>query len=148
MPIEPAEPAAMKSQPGTPLKVPFGRLGERIVAPIEALAGGLACECVCPGCGTRLVLRQGKKRRHFAHYNAPALNRCVEQSIHSAAIQILLDAKYMPLPALHVHVNRAAADGTEVKRSHMLRQTGNASYWSRCGLRMQSTRTKRPKLSA
>ena len=38
--------------------------------PVESK--GLQCDCVCPGCGGRLVARKGaKKKHHFAHYNEP-----------------------------------------------------------------------------
>ena len=49
------------------LKVPYGdRRGELVHA--SQVRRGLACGCVCVGCGDRLVARRGPKiRPHFAH---------------------------------------------------------------------------------
>lgn len=93
------------------LRVPFGKRNNRLVAPMEVTERGLACECYCPGCDARLILRQGTKRRHFAHYNASASQRCVELSIHSAAIQVLLDHQYLRVPAKTVTVMGRARSG-------------------------------------
>ncbi|MFC0132985.1 hypothetical protein [Massilia eurypsychrophila] len=120
----------MSEKPAIGLKVPFGRLG-RMVAPTDSLERGLACGCECPGCSTKLLLIHGKKRLYFAHCNAPATNRCVELSIHSAAIQVLMEANYMPLPLLHVEVAKRATDWTEVQRSHRVREY-KIAYFDQC----------------
>ena len=86
-------------------RVPFGLKDGKIVPPSPALEGGLACGCVCPGCGTQLIIRQGKKRRHFAHYLRAPNADCVETAIHAAAIQILTEEMRFAAPAYFVREN-------------------------------------------
>ena len=102
------------------LKVPFGKRGDKLVAPTEVQEIGLACACICPGCAVQLMIRQGKKRRHFAHYNAYGSERCVEQSIHAAAIQVLLEHRWLRVPAMMVVERKKAKSGKLVERSHEL----------------------------
>jgi len=118
----------MEAKPAIRLKVPFGLLQGRLVAPSEPLASGLKCDCICPGCSARLQLKQGKKRRHFAHHNAPASERCVERSIHSAAIQVLVEQKYLRLPEMKVEVSAYALSGAKVRRTQILREEAIARF--------------------
>lgn len=99
------------------LKVPFGRRGDELFGPGDVAETGLACGCVCPGCGAKLLARQGSKRRHFAHYNAPGSILCVERAIHGAAIQVLLKANRLAVPALVVYAEKTADSGIAVLRS-------------------------------
>lgn len=62
------------------------------------------------------MLRHGLKRRHFAHHNSPVYENCVSQAIHSAAIQVLMDAKHIMIPANWLHVKRYANTGQLVER--------------------------------
>lgn len=96
------------------LRVPFGRRGGKLVAPADVGETGLACDCTCPGCGAQLLIRQGRKRRHFAHHGAPGSDRCVERSIHATAMQILLDARWLTVPAMVVTVKRYSRGGEAV----------------------------------
>ncbi|MGZ5198272.1 MAG: hypothetical protein ACXWC4_00745 [Telluria sp.] len=98
------------------LKVPFGKRADRLFSPNDDLAIGLDCNCACPGCGAELVLRRGKNRRHFAHHNSPAFENCVSQAIHSAAIQVLVEAKHVTIPANWIHIRRYANNGKLVER--------------------------------
>lgn len=98
------------------LKVPFGKRDDKLVSPNDDLPIGLDCRCTCPGCGAALVLRHGRKRRHFAHHNSPASENCVSQAIHSAAIQVLMEAKHMMLPYHGLHVKKYTNDGQLVER--------------------------------
>lgn len=107
-------------KPGNDLRVPFGRRGEQLVGPADVTETGLACNCACPGCGARLMTRQGSKRRHFAHYNAPGSIRCVQQSIHAAAIQVLLTAKRLTVPPMVLHVEAYSKSLKWVGRSRQL----------------------------
>jgi len=109
--------AATALKQGSTLKVPFGKQGDLLVAPSEELSSGLACECTCPGCGARLLLRQGRRRRHFAHYNAPGSDQCVSQAIHFAAIQVLMQRKQVRIPPLSISVGKYANSGEYVERS-------------------------------
>ena len=57
--------------------------------PVESK--GLQCDCVCPGCGGRLVARKGaKKKHHFAHYNEPCnLVSAQQTALHMLAKEII-----------------------------------------------------------
>ncbi len=61
----------------------------------------MACDCVCPGCGSRLVAHHGtKKVKHFVHYSTGGCDRGFESAIHRAAKQILLEHKEILVPAI------------------------------------------------
>lgn len=80
----------------------FGKLRSsgRIVD-IKEAARGLACDCVCPGCGGRLVARKGSLRAwHFAH--APGQSVCAdgpETALHRAAKEIVAEWRTLTLHA-------------------------------------------------
>lgn len=116
------------SKQSSDLRVPFGRRGDSLVGPADVLEKGLACDCVCPGCGAPLLTRQGSKRRHFAHYNAPGSALCVRQSIHAAAIQVLLRAKRLAVPAMMVSVREHSKSFSIVQRSQELRPQGMVDF--------------------
>lgn len=102
------------------LKVPFGMKAGRLVAPTEAIDAGLNCGCTCPGCGARLLLRQGNRRRHFAHYNAPGSDRCVESAIHAAAKQVLIDHGGLMVPEVAFEVSATTLTGTLLREDDVL----------------------------
>lgn len=80
-------------------KIPFGLRDGRLFQPDE-VARGLACDCLCPGCGSRLVAHQGEKKvKHFVHYSAACANG-FESAIHKAAKQVLLESKQVLVPAI------------------------------------------------
>lgn len=66
---------------------------------IQTVEKGLACGCVCPSCGSRLVARKGNKKiHHFAHYNTKECNNCVETALHMLAKEILLEEMHFLVP--------------------------------------------------
>lgn len=80
-------------------KIPFGLRDGRLFQPDE-VARGLACNCVCPGCESRLVAHHGEKKvKHFVHYAAACVNG-FESAIHKAAKQVLLESKQILVPAI------------------------------------------------
>lgn len=83
----------------TTLKLPYGLQGERLVH-IGEVANGLACNCVCPGCGAQLVARnQGMvKAAHFAHYKAPECAVGLQTALHLAAKEVFLQHQTFRLP--------------------------------------------------
>lgn len=86
------------------LKVPFGLHAGELVEP-AAVPNGLACDCVCPGCGQALVAyNQGHIRTtpYFGHAAGAECAGGVESALHLAGKQALLQAKRMNLPALEV----------------------------------------------
>lgn len=68
---------------------------------IKEAARGLACDCVCPSCGGRLVARKGSLRAwHFAH--APGQSVCAdgpETALHRTAKEIVAEWKTFTLHA-------------------------------------------------
>ncbi len=102
------------------LKVPFARKGDRLIAPTDPLVGGLDCHCNCPGCGARLILKQGSRRRHFAHQNAPGSNQCVESATHAAAKQVLVECGALMVPEVSFHISAATQDGGELHEYEVL----------------------------
>ncbi len=64
---------ATTDKPDKGLKVPFGRQGDRLLAPTNPLAAGLECQCCRPGCGARLIVKQGTKQ---LYYNQPSWAFC------------------------------------------------------------------------
>lgn len=81
-------------------KVPFGFRDGMLFQPDEVLRG-LACNCVCPGCGSRLVAHHGEKKvKHFVHYSTACING-FESAIHKAAKQVLLQSKQILVPAIN-----------------------------------------------
>jgi hypothetical protein len=81
-------------------KIPFGLRDGRLLQPDE-VARGLACNCVCPGCGSRLVAHHGEKKvKHFVHHEAACANG-YESAIHKAAKQVLLESKQILVPSIN-----------------------------------------------
>lgn len=79
-------------------KIPFGLDNGRLVQP-DCVSRGLACGCVCPGCGAQLIASHGEKTvKYFRHHS---VNDCIgsrESAIHRAAKQILEDQKEIFVP--------------------------------------------------
>lgn len=113
---------ATTQKPDKGLKVPFGRQGDRALAPTDSLAAGLDCQCYCPGCGARLILKQGSRRRHFAHHNAPGTDHCVESAIHAAAKQVLIECGGLMVPEFSFYISAATQNGGELHEYEVLSQ--------------------------
>jgi len=111
---------ASTDKPNKGLKVPFGRKGDRLLAPTDSLATGLDCQCCCPGCGARLILKQGSRRRFFAHHNAPGSDHCVESAIHAAAKQVFIECGGLMVPEVSFHISAATQDGGELHEYEVL----------------------------
>lgn len=102
------------------LKVPFGRQRDRLVAPTDVQGAGLDCQCICPGCGAKLVLKQGSKRRHFAHHNAPGSDQCVESAIHAAAKKVLVDHGSLVVPEVAFYITATTSEGDVLHERNVL----------------------------
>lgn len=78
--------------------------GERPDSTIVAIAdvpSGLACGCVCPGCGVKLVAHKGQStEHHFKHYNAGECANALESALHKLAKQVLDKDRRLKLPAV------------------------------------------------
>ena len=84
------------------LTVPFGLRDGRLWF-VGEVPAGLACGCVCPECGERLVARnkdfEGRKRiRHFQHAGTSTCPGGVETAVHRMAKQVLAGADAVLLP--------------------------------------------------
>lgn len=70
---------------------------------ISEVERGLACNCICPACGEKLVAKKGVKRaHHFAHRSGGTCAFGYETSLHLLAKDILSNAKKMTIPAVFV----------------------------------------------
>jgi len=84
------------------LKLPFALRGSELVE-VAQVERGLACGCVCPACGHRLIARKGEKTiHHFAHGKSSMCGRAVETALHFAAKEILERRKEIRVPPVFV----------------------------------------------
>jgi hypothetical protein len=82
---------------------------------------GLACGCICVGCGATLVAKKGaKKRWHFAHHNVEIGESCAESAIHAAAKQVLIEHNGLCLPGMRVVVHGQASSGRALEEWSVL----------------------------
>ena len=102
--------------PITSVRIPFGLLGGRMVSPAEVVSG-LACGCVCPGCGAALVARKGSIAWCFAHHAKTGSESCSESAIHAVGKQVILDANALVVPAYVIEASGPTVDG-EIHYSH------------------------------
>lgn len=70
---------------------------------IDEVLSGLACNCVCPGCGRRMVAKKGDvQAHHFAHHAQQHGRSCAsagETALHKFAKRILDERLEITLPA-------------------------------------------------
>ena len=97
-----------------PLRLCYGVREGRLLH-ISEVPRGLACGCMCPACGDRLVARQGSLREHhFAHAAGKDCRTAVETAFHLAAKEILASRKEIVLPSVeiqfHFHRYRDSGD--------------------------------------
>jgi hypothetical protein len=84
----------------------FGEQADGTIAHISEVSSGLECNCVCPGCGTRLVARKGDKQdHHFGHYGVEDNRPCQtgpETALHKFAKEVLARRLELKLPPLAI----------------------------------------------
>lgn len=86
---------------GTSLKVPFGVREGKVLRP-EQVQPGLACRCLCPGCGTSLVAkaRNSQHRRpYFAHMADAECRAGYETALHLKAKELIAQHARLWLPS-------------------------------------------------
>jgi len=86
------------------LKIPFGLLAGQLVEP-GSVPNGKACGCLCPGCRRPLVAyNQGRVRttQYFGHQAGDECVKGFESALHMAGKQVVIQAKWLNLPALEV----------------------------------------------
>lgn len=76
--------------------------GIGVLAYIDDVANGAACNCYCPHCKAPLVAKNGvpnsSRQHHFAHANGQGCSEAYESSIHIMAKEVLQDTRYIRLP--------------------------------------------------
>ncbi len=95
-------PAVAPMTRGRSLKIPYGeRRGELV--DVNDVESGLACACMCPVCGARLVARKGSKvAHHFGHFQDTGCNP--ETVAHALGKRLLMErlsqalAEARPIP--------------------------------------------------
>lgn len=96
------------------MKIPFGMLPSGQLVDISTVERGLKCGCLCPGCRSPLVARQGEINiHHFAHYAVPACQEGLEVAITMGLLQTLNEVKQIHLPPL-------AFRGKFIRDGHLL----------------------------
>lgn len=90
-------------------------LKDGVLTHISNVESGLKCDCICPGCGERLIAKKGNKMtHHFAH---KANSECLsgyQTSLHLLAKDILLEEKRILLPKVEIHFNDHGGSYKEV----------------------------------
>ncbi len=78
---------------GAGVALAWGEQADGQVLHIRDARRGLACECICPACGARLVAKKGSKIAHyFAHYGGGSGCGCgPETNAHFWAKQVLIE---------------------------------------------------------
>jgi hypothetical protein len=97
------------------IKLPFA-LQDGILVDILSVDKGLACNCICPSCGQRLVAKKGNlKEHHFAHYNDVECEGAFETALHIYTKNILEKHKRIVLPPVYLaNSNKLIFPATEV----------------------------------
>ncbi|HEY8781406.1 MAG TPA: competence protein CoiA family protein [Mucilaginibacter sp.] len=88
------------------IRLPFGLQNGQLVD-ISSVESGLACNCVCPSCGQRLVAKKGDwNQHHFAHHNNVECFGALETALHIYAKNILEEHRRIVLPAVYLDKSR------------------------------------------
>lgn len=98
----------------------FAPDGEGMLRHVDEVDNGLACGCVCPACGARLIAKQGKNTvHHFAHEGDSDCVKGVETALHLAAKEILARERRMMLPDLTEQASAKDSSG----RHHLAKRS-------------------------
>lgn len=89
--------------PGVPqsgeVKLPYGMAPNGRILHISEVESGLACRCVCPSCGGKLIANKGLiKTHHFAHHSDRLCVSAYETLLHRLAKQVIAEQKQVMLP--------------------------------------------------
>ena len=103
----------------------FGLLAGNVVH-VDEVENGLACGCVCPACGVRLIAKHGQKQaHHFAHDSGNECSSGLQTALHLAAKAILMREKCMLVLGLEetataVDANGHSHEATKITRPKMV----------------------------
>ena len=86
------------SPPGDKVSLQFARQGDNIVH-ISEVSKGLACNCICEECDSKLIARKGKVRQHhFAHHEKSDCKGAWETLTHEKAKEVIIEEGYINVP--------------------------------------------------
>ena len=80
------------------LKVPFGKAGDGLMVSVDFVERGLACNCVCVGCGARLIAHKGEVYVHHFRHESESDCQAGETAIHLFAKQLICGRLQLRLP--------------------------------------------------
>ncbi|MBL0423448.1 hypothetical protein JI739_24155 [Ramlibacter sp. AW1] len=84
-------------------RLPFAVNEHNQLVGIREVERGLRCNCHCPGCGAKLVAKQGDRNAwHFAHYEADACLAGYESALHLAIKSIVETDRALLVPSCGV----------------------------------------------
>lgn len=98
------------------LLLPFARriVDASLVSPDE-VSRGSACGCLCPGCNSPVIARQGTEREwHFSHAKGGHCKEGYEISVHEIAKQMIRLRRELLLPALNIEVRAVDSFGLPI----------------------------------
>jgi hypothetical protein len=88
----------------------FGERADGMIFHISEVTSGLCCNCICPGCGSRLVARKGaRKDHHFGHHGVEDGRPCKsgpETALHKFAKDALGRRLELALPPVEIGEGR------------------------------------------
>lgn len=89
-----------------------------ILRHIDSVENGLKCNCVCSGCGDRLVAKNNGihgTKHHFAHYTKDENNNCLMTQLHIVAQHFFLESQPLFLPPVSFRYKGKILDQSEVQ---------------------------------
>ena len=86
------------SPPGEEVSLQFARQGDNIVH-ISEVSKGLACNCICEECDSKLIAKKGELRqKHFAHHEKSDCKGDGETLTHEKAKEVIIEEGYINVP--------------------------------------------------
>ncbi len=117
--LKPKIPSHPASNPSA--RIPFGLRGHRLLS-IEEVPRGLACDCLCPACGARLMAKKGAKQaHHFAHYRGAACPDALETGLHLKAKEVFERVKQVAVPPVFLYRQEAPIFEAQLLRFERVR---------------------------
>jgi hypothetical protein len=92
---------------------------EGMLVHISEVDTGLACGCICPNCGERLIARKGEmNEHHFAHDHNSYCIGAYESALHLLAKEVVSQGRELFMPELEIQVSLVGVDGIELYREN------------------------------
>ena len=95
-----------KIDPISKVKLVYGIAKDGRTVHVSAVKSGLACDCTCPDCKTRLEAKKGNElQHHFAHDSVAECKNAPETALHKMAKQIIQDSRKLWIPAVIANIS-------------------------------------------